>query len=186
MLMITGSVAFAAEVAPVEDNEISLEYQEYYDNQDYYNNLAKNGYTLYVHVGPEYDEWEMERITEKSTGSEDCLVQSDPYTRELTIPTYYYDMLERGKKVISGSTTTTLGYLFTNYIYHGCSSFEISLYNRGDDTLEVDLVQEGSSVAFESYDIPAETTVIKYTTEDYWYGRFKNPCSVYGYVARDI
>jgi len=76
--------------------------------------------------------------------------------------------------------------LFTNYIYHGCSSFEISLYNRGDDTLEVDLVLEGSTVSFESYDIPAETTVIKYTTEDYWYGRFKNPCSVYGYVARDI
>lgn len=178
-------IAFAVGVDEIpNDSVIQLEYDEYISSQDYFTDLAKKGYTLVVHVGEENENAELARIASESDPSPD-MVHPSP-SRELTIPIYSYDVMKNGKKTISGSCDNSLGYLFTNYIYYGCPSYEVSLYNRGDDTLKVDLVPENETTAFLSYKIPAESTVIKYVTEPAWYGRFKNPCSVSGYVTRDL
>lgn len=167
-------------VSPV----IQIEYNEYLSSKLYYTNLAKEGYTLVIHVGKENDQAELERISSESQSPADVLQPN--LTRELNIPFYRYNVMQYGKKTISGSCDDTLGYLFTNYNYYGCPSYEVSLYNRGDETLKVDLVPEDEYTPFISYKIPSESTVIKYVTEPAWYGRFKNPCSVFGYVTRDL
>ena len=178
-------ISMAANLDNLSDNSVLyLEYNEYIASQDYFTSLAKNGYTLIVHVGEENEQAELERIASEADGSPDLMQPSR--SRELNIPTYKYNVLENGKKTISGSCDYNLGYLFTNYIYYGCSAYEVSLYTRGDDTLEVDLVPEDEIIEFLSYEVPPESTVIKYVTEYSWYGRFRNPCSVYGYVKRDV
>lgn len=167
------------------DSVINLEYQEYIASKDYYTSLAKGGYTLVIHVGEEYEAAELERIAADSTSAPDIL-KNNSMLRGLYIPTYKYNVLTGGKKTIDGTCNDSLGYLFTNYIYCGCTAYEVSLYNRGSSTLNVDLVKSGSTSSFLSYKVPSKSTVIKYVSVSEWYGRFANPCSVSGYVARDV
>lgn len=185
MLSVTCAIPAALAAGPdvaSDDSVVYLGYDEYTASKDHYTALAKEGYTLVIYVGDENEEAELERINSESSTMPDVL--QSPVERASSIPIYRYNVMN-GKKTISGSCDDTMGYSFTLFNYYGCSSYEVSLYNRGDTRLSVDLVPEGELSAFVSYKIPAKSTVIKYVTQSSWYGRFANPCSVNGYVARD-
>ena len=185
-LACVAPIALAAEVTDAtEENVINLEYQDYIANQDYYTELANAGATLVIYVGEENEEAELERIASISDNNVDVLGKNitarGPY-----IPTYEYDIEKYGRKGIEARVTDGLGYTFTNYIYVGCTSYEVYVYNRGDKALTAQYVQKGETTKFSENKIPAKSGVVTYVTKPKWYGRFQNPCNLEGYVRKMV
>lgn len=185
-LACVAPVALAAEVTDAtEENVINLEYQDYISNQDYYTELAKAGATLVIYVGEENEEAELERIATISSSPSDILAENFN-ARGANIPTYTYDIGKYGRKGIDGTNLLHPGYTFTNYIYVGCTAYEVYLYNKNNATLTAEYVEKGKTSKFAQDKVPAKSGVVKYVTKPEWYGRFQNPCSVEGYVRKMV
>ena len=186
-LACVAPIALAAEVTDaMEENVINLEYQDYISNQDYYTELAKAGATLVIYVGEENEEAELQRISEVTAGAVVDTLQGTSFARETDIPRYPHDVAKYGRVEINGACTDTIGNLFTKYYYTGCTAYEAYIYNRSDKKLTADFVRHGETLKFSSKTIPAKSGVVTYITQPSWYGRFKNPCSVKGYVRQMV
>lgn len=81
----------------LSDPILYLDFDEYISTQDYYTALAKQGYTLVVHIGEENESAEMDRIFSNNVFPTDTL-QNANISRELTMPTYRYNVLTEGKR----------------------------------------------------------------------------------------
>lgn len=185
-LACVAPVALAAEgTDAAEENVINLEYQDYISNQDYYTELAKAGATLVIYVGEENEEAELERISSISGNDVDILGES-VVARGPYIPTHEYDIEKYGRKGIEANVKDGIGVTFTNYIYVGCTSYEVYFYNRGDKALKAQYVKKGETVKFAEDKVPAKSGVVRYVTKPKWYARFQNPCNVEGYVRKMV
>ena len=87
--------------------ELHLEYMEFYDNQDYYKNLARNqGYRLVISVGPEFEELEEARI--RADNSEfDGLVPAQ-ISRGVDVPTRKHNVAKKEYKISGRAVQSTL------------------------------------------------------------------------------
>ncbi len=180
-------IAFAASAENSDSSSvIQVEFDEYISSKDNYTALLEEGYTLIIHIG---EENEAAKLAELGMSPDTCQSQSMrteymPYG--ITIPTYEWNVATLGTRTIDGKRNDTLGYLFTNYIFTGCSVYETSIYNRSNSTLEAHFVEKGQTSAFTQFKVPAKSTAVNLVFKPSWYGRFKMPCDVYGQVFKYV
>ena len=186
-------IALAASIENSDDSSvIQVELDDYISSREYYRTLLLEGYTLIVHVGEEREEDGLEEFTlcddtmnlETADDQESLVEDIMPYGDG--IPTREWNVAKQGTRSIEGSRRDTLGYLFTNYIFVGCSTYEVDLYNRGTSTLKADVGKKGSTKAFSSLSVPAQSAAVKLVMQPSWYARFKLPCDVSGKVFKYV
>lgn len=94
---------------------------EFYNNQQYYKDLAKNkGLTIIIDVGEEYADLESARIANEAAQNNQLVPVVQPRTGD--IPTSEWNILQQGKKDFRGTATNTICY--TSFKYWGCTSYE--------------------------------------------------------------
>lgn len=187
MSISCGVMAFAVDDENLDENSIiQVEFEEYISSQTEYRELLEEGYTLIIHIG---DENENDKLAALNMNMDICQSESMRPKYEINgdnIPTYEWNVAKLGTRTIDGKRNGSLGYLFTNYIYVGCSVYEVSLYNRGDSEVEAHFVEKGQTSAFTKFKIPAKSTAVKLVYKPAWYGRFKLPCDIYGQVFKYV
>lgn len=177
-------VAFATNAESTSDNSIiQIEFDEYMASKSHYKALLQEGYTLIIHVGEKNEDAGVAEFLscDESALPEDLIM---PYGNG--IPTTTWDVSLQGSRSINGTSTDTLGYLFTNFIFTGCSAYEADIYNRGTSTLKAAFMEKGSIDPFASFSVPAQSVAVRYVTKYSWYGRFTNPCKVEGTVFKFV
>ena len=183
-LQVPTASATTVDVQETDSMELHVEYMEFYNNQQYYKDLAKNeGYTIIINVGEEYADLENERIANEAVQIDELV--SEKQTRDGTPPTQPWNVLTQGTKGFSGTATNSICY--TKFLYCGCTSYEVSIYNSSPhNTLYFRFYNTGDGT---TYSLSTGTSVIKYVAlnpETKFYLGFDAPGQASGYVARDI
>ena len=183
-LQVPAASATTVDVQKVDSMELYVEYMEFYNNQQYYKDLAKNeGYTIIINVGEEYADLENERIASEAIQIDELV--SGKQARDGSIPTREWDILNQGTKGFSGTATNSTCY--TEYEYYGCTAYEVSIYNSSSHNMLYYIFYNTGNNS--TYSLSAGTSVIKYVPlnpETRFYLGFDAPGQVTGYVARDI
>lgn len=182
-LLTFQSAVFAAEPSILEQqNEIHIsDYMTFYDHQDYYKDLAKQGYTIVIDVPDEYSALENARIT--SDTETDKL--TPPMARGQFVPSNKWNILDKGPYNFSGESSN-YG-LYTNYAIVGGTSYAIQVHNTsGIYDLGVEVTGARSSGDFL---VGTGRTVIKYivpeSSSTRFYLYFSAPCYFEGSISRD-
>lgn len=175
--------ATTVDVQESDSMELYVEYMEFYDNQQYYKELAKNeGYTIVINVGEEYADLENERIANEAVQIDELV--SGMQARDASVPQEEWNVLTQGTKGFSGTATNTICY--TKLKYYGCTAYEVSIYNSSSyNTLNYRFYNTGDST---TYSLSTGTSIIKYVPlnpETRFYLGFDAPGQATGYVARD-
>ncbi len=178
------SISTDTSLSSISENEqliLHVEYPDFYNNQQYYINLAAfHGYTIYVNVGQEYSEVERNRIESKSASTH---VLRDQFTRGISEPTEPWNC--RIKNELSFDTHNVTSARYTDYYVYGSLAYVVSVYNRYDHC-SITYVPHGHKSDVQSVEVPASTTVIQYfgteQTSDHFYLGFRPPCSCEGYI----
>lgn len=120
-LQVPTASATTVDVQETDSMELHVEYMEFYNNQQYYKDLAKNeGYTIIINVGEEYADLENERIANEAVQIDELV--SEKQTRYGTPPTQPWNVLTQGTKGFSGTATNSICY--TKFLYCGCTSYD--------------------------------------------------------------
>ena len=175
--------ATAVDVQETDSMELHVEYMEFYNNQQYYKDLAKNeGYTIIINVGEEYADLENERISIEATQSDELV--SGKQARDASVPQDEWNVLTQGTKGFSGTATNTICY--TVYKFYGCTSYEVSIYNSSPyNTLKYRFYNTGDDA---TYSLSTGTSIIKYVplnSNTRFYLGFYAPGQATGYIAQD-
>lgn len=183
-LQVPTASATTVDVQEVDSMELYVEYMEFYNNQQYYKNLAKNeGYTIIINVGEEYADLENERIANEAAQIDELV--SGKQARDGTVPTKEWDILNQGAKGFSGTATNTTCY--TEYKYYGWTAYEVSIYNSSSNyTLYYRFYNTGNST---TYSLSPGTSVIQSVAlnpETRFYLGFDAPGQTTGYVEKDV
>ena len=178
--------AAASENSDNTKNELHLEYMEFYNNQEYYKDLARTqGYTLRVSVGSEYEDLEIARINESV--SDEPNNYSEAITRGVEIPTNRYNIALWKQYTIKGLSVQST--LYTEKKFYGITDYEVSIYNRYDKDSDLTFLvtphgfTKSGNNAF--YVDPQETVIQYFQTMDKsheTYLEFRAPVSVEGYI----
>ena len=178
---VVPTVGKASEIE--ESKDIYVEYLEYYDNEEYYVNLAKNyGYTIYIHVGEEHAEEEAARfgISEESLNKNGEEIEP----RGLSIPTSLWDISSQGKDDIDGFSNSTP--LYTEFKYYGITHYGVRLYNYST-TNTLTCVPSNFYEFGDTFTLEPRYSVLKfmtaYNTNTKVYLKFFAPCYVKGYIG---
>lgn len=172
--------------AKSSNNELHLEYMEFYNNQAYYKNLARTqGYTLVISVGEEYEALEAERIRASVQSNNDDKADDIMSTRGVKIPTQKYNVITKGKYEING--TSVKDTLYTEKAFYGTTSYEVSIHSRYPRKSEIWFKCYTHGLDKDTnFAVGPGSTVIKYLTtsleENRFYLEFSAPVNVDGYV----
>lgn len=116
------AVKVTGDVARIED------YMEFYNNQDYYIDWAReNGYSLSINVPDEYMEVEKQRILGDDYAGE---VLTGMVTRGLSAPTAVWDISQKGKYEFSVNSSASK--IYTNYKFKGQTTYCMSTLNMSN------------------------------------------------------
>lgn len=185
LLLVPGVVAVGMEVQSTDNDEIQVAYMEFYNNQEYYYNLAREGYTIIILVGEAYADVEKERLEDDSEQTNALLPGT--MTRGSTVPTASWNVISLGKYDFSGSATQSS--LYTNYKLCGSTSYLITVYNEYDST-SISGVVHGVQESDRTFTVAPLTTMVRvYNTSskyDYIYLGFYPPVRVSGSVKGDV
>lgn len=183
---LQSTAAFATTVDSQEKNpnELQVEYMEFYNNQQYYKDLAKNkGLTIIIDVGEEYADLESARIANEAAQNNQLVPVVQPRTGD--IPTSEWNILQQGKKDFRGTATNTICY--TSFKYWGCTSYEVSVYNSNPyKSLSYKYYGTGDT---STYTLDSGKAVIRYiplNPSTRFYLGFYAPAEFSGYVAPDF
>ena len=194
VLFVSCAIPCAAVSNNPENTEMDLhlEYMEFYNNQEYYKNLAKTqGYTLIISVGEEYAQMETERINAAVQQNDEVLPATDApiSTYGVEVPTSKHNVSWWGKYKIDGLSVQST--LYTEKKVYGVTDYEFSLYNRYDE--DSDLTFKVTTHGFNKsgddyfYVDPGETVIRYYQTSktsDTAYLEFRAPVNVEGYIQK--
>lgn len=115
-------VKVSGDVAHIED------YMEFYNNQDYYIDWAReNGYSLFINVPDEYMEMEKQRILGDDYAGE---VLTGMVTRGLKAPTAVWDISKKGKYEFSVESSASK--IYTNYKFTGQTTYCMTTLNMSN------------------------------------------------------
>ncbi|MCI5498552.1 MAG: hypothetical protein MR419_03350 [Clostridiales bacterium] len=104
------------------------DYMEFYNNQDYYINWAReNGYSLFINVPSEYLEIEKERVLGENYASE---LLTGIATRGLSAPTAIWNIAQKGK--YSFVVETAASKIYTNYKFTGKTFYTLTTSNTSN------------------------------------------------------
>lgn len=178
-VMPTAYAAVSDEESDV-DPVIQIEFDDYISSKEYYRTLLEEGYTLIIHVGEENEE---AGLAEFSYQNEPAIVPYGDYG-----PIHEWNVHLQGTRSISGKAeySNVFKWLYTNYYFTGASTFELALYNNGDNNVDCELKYKSDHTRFNNFVIPAQSSVLKYVHESSWYARFKKPCNITGKVNEFI
>lgn len=186
-------IAFATSVENSDKNSIiQIEFDEYISSKEYYRSFLEEGKTLIIRLGDKYKDAGLAEFASGNGSNADTVQIKSALTENIVpygigIPTKDWNVSLQGTRSILGSDTSTLGYLFTNWNFVGCSAYEADIVNLSNSALSVDfLVKNTSTSPFASFSIPAQSVVAKIVTKPSWYARFKCPCDVSGNVFKYV
>lgn len=181
-------IAFAASSENSDNGSvIQVEFDEYISSKNDYTALLEEGYTLIIHIGEENEAAKLAELGMSLDAYQSQSMRTEYIPYGAYIPTYEWNVEKFGTRTIDGKTNDGLGYLFTNYIYTGCSVYEVKIYNRSSsNTLDAQFVEKGKFSPFTQFKVPAKSTAVKFVYKPSWYGRFVAPCDVYGQVFKYV
>ena len=186
LLLCFVQCAFAASAPPETSikEELHLDYLEFYENQDYYNNLARTeGYRLVVYVGEEYAELEEARIASESESVHTLIPVT---TRGLSIPSKGWNIANKGPYSFKGIAQHQP--LYTDCYITGYTSYKVTAYNGSN--AKTSAQAWGVRVGFEPFSCPARSTVIEYfvptSSSSHFYLKFFPYVDIKGTIAKDI
>lgn len=187
-VMPTAFAAAGAEESDI-DPVIQIEFDDYISSKEYYRSLLEDGYTLIVHVGEENEDAGLAEFTSYDDVSADAdqnesaIVPYNDYG-----PIHEWNVHLQGTRSINGKAeySNVFKWLYTNYYFTGASTFELALYNNGDNNVDCELKYKSDHTRFNNFVIPAQSSVLKYVHESSWYARFKKPCNITGKVNEFI
>lgn len=178
---------------PIQSSDISskpelhLEYLEFYENQQYYKDLARtNGYRLVINVGDEYADLERARIAQEQENASSLIPVSG--ARGASVPTKEWDISKKGTYRFEGYANNSP--LYTQYYITGWTSYEVSVYNNWDKYVTQGFAYgttRGANVGV-NFSCDTQTTTIEYFTcksDSHFYLMFQQPADVEGYIAID-
>lgn len=123
-----------------EENIMNVDYDEFHNNRAYYDKFLDQGYTIYVYVGDEHADEEIERRNRSRSGEVHHLDDSD-LSRGTSYPTedrwniheqgpYNYDVDTRFERIYTEFLLFGCdGYLIDGYNYNANNNLKISIYN---------------------------------------------------------
>lgn len=185
LLLCFVQCAFAA-AAPLETEtteELHLDYLEFYENQEYYDNLARTeGYRLVINVGEEYAALEEARIASESGSIHDLISTT---TRGANVPTQGWNIANKGPYSFKG--TAQFQPIYTDVYVTGYTSYKVTAYNKSNARTPAQAW--GVSGGFEPFSCPAHSTVIEYfvpvSSSSHFYLKFFPYVDVTGTIAKD-
>lgn len=166
------------------DKVVYVEYLEFYDNEQYYKDLAKNdGYTVFIHVGKEYAEIEMQRL--KSVAECSNRLIGNTQARGSSVPTDTWNIHTQGAYFLEDPSTAVTSVLYTNFKIYGCEAYEASIFNEYDHT-SITYYMHGHSSGPNSVTVPPLTRALNYygtgDSSQYIYASFSPPVCVSGFI----
>lgn len=188
----TSLTTSASAASLTEDKVIELEYTDFIANQNYYRTLAKeNGYVLDIEVPEEYAD---EEIARNQKMAEESTAVTLGMMRTADKPTETWNILTQGKYTLSAVNNAAMT-LYSNYLFTGWTSYEVSVYNSRHDNFDFNVRAYENKFFLDDPLSSDETvepghTVIMYvqpsSSSAEWYLRFTGYSTMSGYVARDI
>lgn len=174
-------------VAAVDSAEVSVnnilkvEYMDFYTNQEYYESLAINGYTVIINVGEKYKNLEKNRIANKCMAAQKTADIAQPYGN--SEPTQKWNCYTQNSCPVSGHNYNTT--IYSNYKVYGALSFIVSITNLYE-SITMTYIPHGNSDSVTSVTVPPSSTVLRGfavpTTESYFYLSFPPPAYFEGYI----
>lgn len=180
LVLHTHSAAITSD--PITLKELHVEYMDFYNNQEYYEDLVANqNYIIYINIGTEYIDLERSRIQSQTVSNSQYY--PDIVARGTSIPTSSFNVHKLGTKNVNGSNVNS--YLYSEVTYTGCVAYTISITNLYDHrSITCDPV--GNTSGPDTFTIPALHTVLaNIGTGDAsreFYLKFPPPAWVEGYV----
>lgn len=166
----------------ITSKELHIEYMDFYNNQEYYEDLVANqNYIIYISIGEEYIDLERSRI--QSHTESNSQFHSDSVARGTSKPTASFNVHNLGTKPVGGSNVNS--YLYSEVTFTGCVAYTISITNLYDHrSITCDPV--GNTSGPDTFTVPALHTVLaNIGTGDAsreFYLKFPPPAWFEGYV----
>lgn len=191
--------AFAAEVPQTdESNDIHVsDYMEFYNNQDEYYSLAKEGYRIVIDVPDQYENLEEARLEALANDAAENDSLEPSQSRGTMYPTKSHDIIKDGMYFFEGATSNYP--LYTNYYFDGDYGYRANFHNRSS-TYELiyrdiyftpgSIFNPGGDIEYgKYYRVGLNQTVIDYfstdSTKQGIFFEFLNPCTFEGWIAHD-
>lgn len=161
-------------------NYLYVEYDEFYGNREYYDELLLEGYAIIVNVGEEHADEEIARFTQGKTNIHELVPSAQ---RGTTRPTTDYNI--HSNSSYSFTCNANYEYLYTNYKFYGCNAYLIDGFNEHpSEDLRIDVAQ--TSQGHKVFTVPALSSIyVHFATESAstrWYPMFYPPSRAYGYI----
>ena len=175
----SNAIVVRGDVARIED------YMEFYNNQHYYINWAReNGYSLSINVPAEYMEIEKARILGENSDASINNFLSGIVTRGLKPPTAIWNIPQKGKYGFTVETASSK--VYSNYKFSGKTSYVMNTLNTSN-------VSSGGTVygvigGSKSFSTTGSSTVINFfytsnLTSSPIYLCFNAPAYLYGNIS---
>lgn len=165
------------------DNQVNylyVEYDEFYGNREYYDELLMEGYAIIVNVGEEHADEEIARFTQKATNIHELVPSAE---RGTSLPTAEYNI--HSNSSYSFTCNAKYEYLYTNYKFYGCNAYLIDGFNEhpsNDLWIRVDYTTQGPL----DFTVPPLSSIYVHfataSTATRWYPTFYPPSRAYGYI----
>ena len=182
LLSVLSPICANADTLETDSSSVYVEYEDFFANEDYYHNLAKEeGYTIYIHIDEDHEEDILERLSNYNNSG---TLIGDNTTRGLNMPTDIYNVAEQGVYGIDGWANS--GTLYTEYKFTGIKGYGVAVYNFSHtDTLG--FYARGFYEFGGYFTLDPRYCMFKYMTTYYTtdkvYLEFQAPCYVSGYIG---
>lgn len=161
-------------------NYLYVEYDEFYGNREYYDELLLEGYAIIVNVGEEHADEEIARFTQDAENMHELVPSAE---RSNLLPKEDYDIHIGSSYPFS--TDAKYEPIYTNYNFYGCNAYLLDGFNEHPNNrlwIKISSTTEGPK------DItvpPLSSIYIHFATvsaSKRWYATFYPPSKAYGYI----
>lgn len=161
-------------------NYLYVEYDEFYGNREYYDELLLEGYAIIVNVGEEHVDEEIARFTQDEMNIHELVPSKQ---RGTSPPTADYDIHSNSSYPFTCNADYEI--LYTNYKFYGCTAYLIDGFNEHpSNRLRIRV----GTTAQDSQDFavpPLSSIYVHFATasaSQRWFPLFSPPSRAYGYI----
>lgn len=157
LMILTVSPSALAYSGNVSDKvlAISVDYPDFIQNMDYYNQLAAEGYLVHIKVGEQYKEQEEARLAELGKNNLESLTPT--LTRGTAYPTSGWNLASQGQYNFSGR-----GPVYTNYYFNGKLDMNVYVHNSNSTQMKVHIFDSfiSNTTAAAAFYVPGGDSVL--------------------------